>query len=221
MSISIVITDGTRLLREGLAALLARHDDLTVIGESADATSAARLITALTPDVAIVSVQGLTRGAIDTVRHVASSCEASSTRLLVYAARSDPAMVKELFEAGASACLSRECDSLELVAAVRMIHSGQTYIAAQMARDMLNRIESADSRLPPRGIEGLSDRERETLRRIADGQSTRAIAQAMGVSSKSIETYRRRAMGKLRCNGVAELVKVAVREGLTSVDPTN
>jgi DNA-binding NarL/FixJ family response regulator len=112
--------------------------------------------------------------------------------------------------------LTRDSASAELVTAIRTVVAHQTYLSPSIADTVV-----AGYVLPRgkrKGARSLSAREREILQRIADGQTTKTIASALGVSGKTIETHRRRLMEKLGLHSVAELTKYAVRAGLTSLE---
>jgi DNA-binding NarL/FixJ family response regulator len=121
------------------------------------------------------------------------------------------AAVRQLISAGAAACLTKECASQELIAAIRTVVSGKVYLSPRLTEQVVRRYVQAPS---SRAAQALSARETEVLRRIARGQSTKEIAYAMRVGSKTIETYRRRIMDKLNRHSVAELTQYAMVRGL-------
>jgi two-component system response regulator NreC len=214
MRINVLLVDGRKLFREGLSVLLEKHADLKVAGEADDAAAAPKLVKALTPDVVILNTTLSTRSAAKSVESIVNA--RSGARVIVLTFQADAAFVREVLQAGASACLTKESASAELVAAIRAVVSKQTYLSPTIADAVL-----AGFVLPGgkrRSARLLSPREREILQRIADGQTTRSIASAIGVGPKTVETHRRRMMKKLGLHSVAELIKYAVREGLTSLE---
>jgi DNA-binding NarL/FixJ family response regulator len=225
MNINVLLVDGRKLFREGLSVLLEKHAGLKVIGEAEDVVAAPKLIAALSPDVVILNETATTRTTVKSVEAIVAAAGAegirhartdAGIRLIVLISRSDVTFIKDVLQAGASACLTKESASSELVTAIGTVMTRQTYLSPTIADAVV-----AGYTLPrgkgnaPRN---LSSRELEILQRIADGQSTKAIASVLAVSSKTIETHRRRMMGKLGLHSVAALTKYAVREGLTSLE---
>jgi DNA-binding NarL/FixJ family response regulator len=211
--ISVLLVDGRKLFREGLGALLEKHADIKVAGEADDPAAAPKLVKALSPHVVILNVSLNTRSVARSIESITKS----GSRVIVLTFQPDAAFIRDVLQAGAAACLTRESASAELVAAIRTVASEQTYLSPTIADAVV-----AGYLLPHGKRKGgprhLSSREREILQRIADGQSTKAIASALGVSAKTIETHRRRLMQKLSLHSVAELTKYAVRAGLTSLE---
>ena len=214
MRINLLLVDGRKLFREGLSVLLEKHADLRVVGEADEAAAAPKLVKALAPHVVILNATLPTRGASKAIESIVAA--RAGTRVLVLTLQVDASFVRDVLQAGASACLTKESASSELVTAIRTVMSKQTYLSPTIADVVVA------GYVLPRGKRAarraLSSREREILQRIADGQSTKLIASALGVSGKTIETHRRRMMEKLGLHSVAELTKYAVREGLTSLE---
>ena len=214
MKVNVVLVDGRKLFREGLGALLEKHADLKVVGEADDASAAPKLVRALSPHVVILNATLSTRSVTDSIKAIVTA--KGGTRVIILTFQADAGFVRDVLQAGASACLTKESASSELVTAIRTVMTRQTYLSPTIADTVL-----AGYLMPQgkkKGPRNLSSREREILQRIADGQTTKAIAGALGVSTKTIETHRRRMMEKLGLHSVAELTKYAVRAGLTSLE---
>jgi DNA-binding NarL/FixJ family response regulator len=211
----ILLVDGRKLLRQGQSVLLERHADLEVVGEADDTRAGLKLVRALPVEVVVYNVSLSTRDAADTVAHFLQA--KPKARVLVLATSHEPAFVRGVLRAGAAACLTRDCEIEELVRAIRMAVAGQVYLSPLVADVVISGYV-----LPPdrtaRG-KALSAREREILQSIADGRSTKEMALRFDVSTKTVETYRRRVMEKLNKHTIAELTKYAVREGLTPLEP--
>jgi DNA-binding NarL/FixJ family response regulator len=125
--------------------------------------------------------------------------------------------IREILEAGAAGCLTKECASADLVTAIRTVMTHMVYLSPRIAEAVVNGYVLPGGKSAG-AARALSARERQILRRIADGETTKQIALAFKVSTKTIETHRRRIMQKLGKHSVAELTKYAVREGLTSLE---
>jgi DNA-binding NarL/FixJ family response regulator len=206
---TIVLIDGRKLAREGLSHLLQRHEDLEVVGEADHLESAPKLVRALSPHVAIYMV-GLAAGKfVEAVRHLGKG----RTKGIVLLAHHDPHVIRQFIEGGAAGCLTQDCSSDEIASAIRTVQRGKTHLSVDVADAFVHHYVKQQAR----GA-SLSARERAALQLIANGQTTKEIAHELKVSSKTIETYRRRIMLKLKLRSVAELTKYAVLEGLSTLE---
>ena len=215
MRIHILLADGRKILREGLCVLLEKHADIKVIGEAEEAQGAVKLAKALSPDVVILNVALSTKGAPDLIKSIHSACP--TVRVLAMTAWPNTTFIREILEAGAAGCLTKDCASADLVTAIRTVMTDKVYLSPKIAEAVVNGYVLPVGSRAGKG-RALSARERQILQRIADGETTKQIALAFKVSSKTIETHRRRIMQKLGKHSVAELTKYAVREGLTSLE---
>lgn len=215
MKTRVLVVDARKWVREGIGALLERHADIKVIGEAEQGQSAVKLVEAMTPDVAILNVGASTHGFKDLVQDLRTAHP--DLRVIVLTISLNSSFVREILGAGAAGCLTKDCASGDLVAAIRTVMTHKVYLSPQIAALVVDGYVSPATRgvkKPP----ALSAREKMILRQIPDGQSIKEIAGAFGVSSKTIETHRRRIMQTLGRHTVAGLTKYAVREGITSFD---
>lgn len=217
-TIEVLLVEGRKLLREGLRALLERHDDLRVTGEADDSRSAAKLIRAMDIDVVVLNVIPPQYGGVEVVRSMTRAFP--DVRVVVLTMDPAPQLLRELLSAGAHGCLTKESSATELVAAIRTVVAGQSYLSPRLVDVMVNGYaRPARAQAAPAPARPLAPREREILQRIAGGETTKEIARALGVGTKTVETHRRRLMQKLNKHSVAELTKYAVLEGLTPLEP--
>jgi DNA-binding NarL/FixJ family response regulator len=219
--IKVLIADGRKMMREGLSVLLEKYPDIQVVGDADEADAAAKLARALLADVVVLNASQVARAA-ELVRAIVRARGAA--RVVAVLAHPSVNAVRDIVEAGALGCLTRECATDELVTAIRVVMKGQRYVSPHVGSLVVNnfvRPSSSSSLGNGRGAQRsreLAPREREILRRIAEGQSTKEIAAALRIGVKTVETHRRRLMEKLELHSVAELTKYAVREGLTSLE---
>lgn len=212
--INVLIADGRKLFREGLCLVVERQPGIKVIGEADDARDVPRLLKSLAIDVVILDLTPPRAGDLETIRTILRSNR--SVRVVVLTHTPTVEYVQDLIKAGASGCLSRESAGAELVAAVEKVRAQGVYLSSALAERVVTRYVQPAEKNPKRA---LAPREREVLRRIAAGQCTKEIALAMNVSSKTIETHRRRIMQKLDRHSVAELTKYAIANGLATLEP--
>ena len=216
MKINVLLADGRKMVREALGLLLERHEGISVIGEAADGPAAVKVVKALPVHVVVLNFTSPSLGAADAVKALLRVRKERPARVIVLTMNPDAAFVRGMLEAGASGCLTKDAAAAELVQAIRTVNAGSVYLSPIL----LDAVVGGYVR-PPDGAarqRPLAARERVILERIAEGNSTKEIAAALGVSTKTVETQRRRIMAKLDRHSVAELTKYAVVHGITSLE---
>ena len=214
MATRILLADDHQIVREGLRALVDNEPGMQTIGEAADGREAVKLALALKPDVVIMDVAMPGLNGIEATHQIVT--ENPGVRILALSMHSGNRFVEQILKAGASGYVLKDKAFEELASAVVTVMSGRTYLSPRIMevvlQDYLRRSteEGATS--------GLTDREREVLQLVAEGATTKQIALALHVSVKTIETHRRQLMQKLDAYSVAQLTKIALREGLTSLE---
>ena len=213
MPVKILIADDHTLFRQGLKALLEARG-LQLVGKVGDGRSAVKLINKLKPDAAIIDISMPGLNGIEATRTIHR--EAPRVRILVLSMHSDSRFVLEAFRAGAAGYLLKDAAFEEIFAALKAALKGQIYVSPAVAEVVVRMsvTNSSEAGCPQSGI---SRTEREVIQLLAEGKSTKDIAGSLCVSVKTIETHRRKIMGRLRFQSIAELTKYAIREGLTSL----
>jgi len=216
MEIRIILADDHGIFREGLRALLEKESDVQVVGEAGDGQSTVELASKLKPDVVIMDVAMPDMNGIEATRQIIAAVP--GVKVIALSMHSDRRFVRQMLYAGASAYLQKGCKVRELILAVRTVVSGQNYfspeIASTVTQDYVRYVAEAETS----PFASLTSKEHEVLQLVAEGRPTKTIAADLGVSIKTVLTHRRNIMKKLGVESVAELVKYAIREGLTSVD---
>lgn len=213
-TIRLVLVDDHQIMREGLRLVLAREPAFEVVGEAADGESALALILQLHPDVALVDIEMPRLNGIELAARLRAECP--DTKVLILSGAAEFSSVREALRAGVSGFLMKTGAADELTRAIRAAAAGEVYFCPQVSTVLAReyrRGESADGSPAP----NLSQREIDILRRIAEGQSTKEIAFALELSTKTVETHRANLMTKLGIHSVAGLTKYAVRERYTSL----
>ena len=211
--VNLLIVSGRKLLREGLTLLLKEHADLRVVGEADELERGLKLLEPLAVKAVVLNLSSPTQIGADLVRQLVAA--SAGVRVIVLASNPNQQCLRAVLDAGAAACLTKECSSEELVRAIRSAVAGQVYLSPRLMGMVVNNFARPDR--PPVG-RALAPREREVLRQIASGRTTKEIAYELGVSTKTIETHRRRLMEKLDRFSVAELTQYAVMEGLIALE---
>lgn len=211
--IRIMLVDDHALVREGVSRLLEAQSDMAVVGSFSDGREAVRFAAREEPDVAILDIAMPSTSGIDIARQLRDA--APDTHLLVLSMHSNPEYVRQALLAGALGYVAKESAGVVLVEAVRQVQAGQRYLSESLDVQALQRVLGDDGERDP--LEPLSAREREVLRYTVEGRTIAETAQQLGLSPKSVETYRSRMMTKLGIEDLPALVKFAIRHGITSV----
>lgn len=206
--IRIVLVDDHAPAREGVARLLEEAPDMRVVGAFDDAAAAVRFAARAEPDVAILDIALPGTNGIDVARRLRAVAPKTQILLLCMHARAE--YVQQAVWAGANGYVLKESAGAELVAAVRAVHAGKRYLSARIAPRALEDAAGEDP------LERLSAREIEVLKLVVEGNTSNQMATLLGLSPKSIDTYRSRLMSKLDVDHLPALVKFAIRRGLTS-----
>jgi DNA-binding NarL/FixJ family response regulator len=215
-SIRILLADDHKIVRTGLRELLEKQPNLEVVGEAEDGRTAVQLSKTLSPDVVIMDISMHDLNGIEATRQITSN--SPHVKVLILSLHSSQRFMTDVFKAGASGYLLKDCDLSEVFDAIRAVIANETYICPQIAtvlrNDYLQRILQAEAST----VSTLTPREREVLQLMAEGKSTKEIAFSFNLSVKTVEAHRQRIMEKLNIHSIAELTKYAIREGLTSLE---
>jgi len=217
MSVRLVLADDHAMMREGLKALIGKESDLEVVGEADNGKAIAELVRKTGAHVVVMDVAMPDLNGIEATRKLVKTNP--NIKVVALSGHANGEFVREMLKAGASAYVLKSRAYEELVRAIREVMKGKKYLSPDIAQGVVDayvEISSSMSANPAFVI--LTDREREALQLIAEGKSTKEVADALGVSVKTVETHRHNIMQKLNLHSVAELTKYAIREGLTSVD---
>jgi len=216
MSIRILIADDNQIMRQGLRSLLEKETDMEVVAEVASGLRALTLARELQPQVIITEVTIPDLNGFEVTRQILS--EFPDMKIIALSMHDDRRFVVNMFKAGAQGYLLKDCAFEELAQAIRLVMTDNTYLSPKIAHILVNDFvrRLPDPMQTPFSI--LTDREREVLQMIAEGNSTKQIAELLHISNKTVETHRQQVMHKLRTKSIASLTKYAIREGLTSLE---
>jgi len=218
--IRVLLADDHAILRSGLRLLIDAQADMEVVGEAGDFGEAIRLAQALAPDVVTLDLSmpgGSGLGAIERLR-----AAAPATRIVVLTMHEDPAYVRSALAAGASGFLVKSAADSALIAAIRAVERGRLFVEIQNREAMEALMTPGRAAAEaPAPIATLSAREREVLVLLAQGHTNQAIADRLGLSVKTVESYRARLLQKLGLKTRAELTRLAIDLGLVGGSPSS
>jgi len=215
MSVRILLVDDHAMLREGLHSLLEKQDDMEIIAEAEDGRKAIDLVAKLMPDIVIMDITMPNLNGVDATRQITS--QFPGVRVIALSIHANRRFVVDMFRAGASGYILKECLFDELVQSIRAVTVGDTYLSSRITSVVVGDYVDRLSMTAESQFTALSHRQRQVLQALAEGKTTKQIALELHVSPKTIEANRRQIMEKLGMHSVAELTKYAVREGLTSL----
>jgi two-component system response regulator NreC len=209
MTVRVLIVDDHAVFRAGLRLLIDAEADLEAVGEAGNARDAVFQARALEPDVILMDVVMPDQSGLDVVPTVLH--ERPDTKVLVLSMQDDPQYVRQAFAAGASGYILKEAADTEVVAAIRKVADGGSYVHPTVGARLVE-AETAEARRAEE--DPLSDREHEVLRLLALGHTNQEISAQLYISVRTAETHRAHIMQKLRFSSRAELVRYALDQGV-------
>ena len=207
MPLHIVIADDHTMVRQGLRALLER-EGFEVVGEASDGQEAVRLVEKLHPAVAVLDVAMPMLNGIDAARAISRLSPRTKTILLTML--TEDQYVLESLRAGVKGYVLKSNSSEELIHAIRDACDGKVYLTPAASTAVVQAYISMSSTSVPE----LTEREREVLQLVAEGKTSKEIAEKLGISWKTAESHRTRIMEKLAIHDIAGLVRYAIRHGM-------
>jgi len=217
MSTRIILADDHTIVRHGLAKLIEHEDDMEVIAQTENGISTVELARELSPDVVVMDVGMPDLNGIDATRQILR--ENPKIKVLALSLHSGKKFVTAMLQAGALGYLVKDCALEELANALRIVIAGKTYLSPSIADIVVQNYVRSPGATEPSAFSVLSQREREVLQLLAEGNTTKQIALHLHISPKTVEGHRLRLMNKLDIDNVAQLTKYAIQEGLTSSEP--
>ncbi len=211
----VLIVDDHKILREGLRSLLDDAAEFEVVGEADNGRDALKLAKKLTPDIVLMDVAMSELNGIEATRQLVAMMP--GIKVLGLSMHSDSRYVKRMLEAGASGYLLKENAFDELITALRAVGSNRVYVSPEASGSLLSDIAQGQA-VDENSDSPLTAREKEILQLIAEGNSTQVVAERLFISTKTVETHRKKIMDKLDLHSIAELTKYAIRQGITPLD---
>jgi len=213
----VLLAEDHTIVRKGLCALLDAEPGIEVIGEAQDGREALLKAEQLHPDIVLMDISMPGLNGLEATRQIKKRFP--EVKVLILTVHSDEEYIRQILQAGASGYLVKQAAPQELISAIEAIQSGESYLSPSVSKKVVREyVQHAAGAEEEDSHQRLTDREREVLQLIAEGNSTRDIAELLHLSVKTAETHRARLMGKLDIHSTAELTQYAIRKGVISLD---
>lgn len=206
------------MVRHGIVQLIDAENDMSVCGQATTTDEALERLPEADADLVIVDISLPGGNGLELVEQVVAAYP--RIKVLVSTGHDEQLFAEQALRAGARGYLSKNEDVANVPEAIRQVMAGKLYLSNRMADRLLHRVFNDDADLQHSPIDGLSERERQVFELLGEGRSTREIAETLGLSVKTIETYREKVKTKLNVGNGAELVRRAVQWTLQREDET-
>ncbi len=209
----ILLADDHAVLRAGLRLLIEAQTDMTCVGEAGDGIELLAQVERLQPDLVLLDLSMPRLGGLTALPEIRR--KAPDARILVLTMHADDEYLRQSLRGGAAGYVLKQAADQELLLAIRAVMRGEVYIHPAMTRGLLGDLvdRSRDVAAATRAEDALSEREAEVIKQVARGHTNQEIADRLGLSVKTVETYRARAMEKLGLASRAALVRYALARG--------
>jgi len=216
-SITILLADDHTIVRQGLAKLLEGESRFRVVGEACDGREAISKVEQLKPDVVIMDIAMPLLNGIEATRQIKKVHP--KTRVVILSMHSHNRFISELFSLGASGYLLKDSSGTDIISAIDAAMRGDTYLSPSISRrvieDYVSLKRSKSSREELYSM--LTNREREVFQMIAEGRSTKEIADVLCVSISTVKTHRSNITEKLQMDNISQLIHFAIELGIVEI----
>ncbi|MBI3805151.1 MAG: response regulator transcription factor [Nitrospirae bacterium] len=218
--IKILIADDHTIVRQGMRRLLEGYPDLEVVGESQDGDETVAAAERLAPELVIMDISMPGFSGLEATRKIKKKYPA--IKIVILTVHAEKEYIFQILQSGASGYLLKGSPIEELVTAIRAVDRGESYLSPPVSKSII------ESYVTGRGVraqtavksQSLTTREREVLRLIAEGHTSKSIAGRLSLSSKTIETHRSHIMQKLNIHNAAGLIRYAIQKGWVGIAPS-
>ncbi len=214
--ISVVIADDHHVVREGIALILQQEGDIKVIGQASNGEEAVAMIMQLNPDITILDISMPKLNGIQTAQKLIR--DGFKGKILMLTQYDKEEYVREAIQTGASGYLLKDSIKDDVIAAIRKIMSGETFFSPSISKLLVDEyFQQLKRKTSSKSIPDLTPRETEVLQLIAEGYSTKQIADKLYLSARTVDFHRANISQKLGVHDIAGLTKYAIRHGLVKI----
>ncbi len=214
--ITVFIVDDHAMVRKGLRMTMEAQPDIQVVGESGSLQEAVQSAPKLQPQIVTLDLSMPGPSGVASVERLRAVVPGA--RIIVVTMHDDPAYVRSAIAMGASGFVNKSAADTELISAIRAVARGRVFIDVGDAATLESILSPSPASSGKTAAESLSEREREVLQQVARGYTNQQVADDLGLSVKSVESYRARLMRKLGLKERSDLVRLAIEMGLVTGD---
>jgi DNA-binding NarL/FixJ family response regulator len=215
MPYQVLLVDDHKIMRDGIKAILKHSEEFRVVAEAENGADAVQICKKSDPDIVLMDIGLPGLNGIEATTEILRHCP--DTKVIILSMYDDEHSVVSAIRSGARAFVLKKASDNDLVDALRTVAKGGSYLSPQVSDRLLNRIQRGDleSKPLPSALEGLSPRELQVLRLVAEGKTSKEIAVMLDLGLQTVRSYRKTMMKKLGVNNVAGLTQLALAAGLT------
>ncbi len=211
--INLLVVDDHVIVREGICALLELSAEIKVLGEAANGLEALEMVQKNKPEVVLMDLLMPVMNGFEATSRITR--EYPGIKVLALTQHDDREHAFQIIEAGASGFINKRVAYSEMVAGIKAVYKGESFLSPTVAKYLIEDFRGSKDRTEKDLYSSLTDREREILKLLAEGYTTQEIGDLLVISSKTVEGHKTRLMSKLELNNRVELVKYAIRKGIT------
>ncbi len=214
--IKVLVADDHTILRQGIKALLDNQEGIEVIGEAKDGREALAIIEETLPDVVLMDIAMPGLNGLEATRRIKKKFP--RMKVLVLTMYTNEEYIFQILNAGANGYLVKETAFQDLISAIKAVYKNEAFMSPSISKKVINSYIKKAQDEEEQTCEILTTREREILQLIAEGNSSKKIAELLFISPKTVETHRTHIMDKLNIHNRTGLIKYAIRKGMVDVD---
>ncbi|MFA7676584.1 MAG: response regulator transcription factor [Candidatus Omnitrophota bacterium] len=216
MSIEVILIDDHSIVRQGIRAVISREKDIVIVGEAADGATGVKLAKDKKPDIAIIDITLPLLNGLEATRQILR--QNRNTKVLILSMHENHVFVEKALSYGAKGYILKESAADEIVRAIREVSSGGYFLSAKASSFVIREYAHKKNKIPSlKNISVLTDREREVLQLISEGLSSKEVAKKLDLALKTTLVHRNNIMRKLNIHNQAQLIRFAIKEGLSSL----
>lgn len=213
--IRLLLVDDHPIVREGIKSALSTRKTISIVGEASTGEEALSKALKLEPDVILMDINMPGMSGLEAARRLRKRIP--DTKILALTMHENREYILEMSQLGARGYVLKDSPPSELLRAIEAVHAGEFFFSPRASQHLLKAYLRNEQESVNASTMDLSQREKDVLRLIAEGLKTREIANRLGVTDRTIETYRRRLMTKLGVHSVAGLIRYAIVKGIVKI----
>lgn len=214
--IKLLLVDDHPVVRKGIRSCLDGLENLEIVDDATDGQEAVKKVRELRPDIVLMDIDMPNMNGLDATKHIRQ--EFPTTRVLILTVHTNKEYVLQIIRSGAQGYVLKDASPAELVRAVESVDGGEPFFSPDVSQMVLGQYLAEAREEDSATSTKLTNRERQVLAMIAEGQSNKEMANQLGVGVRTIETHRERVMDKLNIHTVAGLTKYAITNGIAKLE---